>query len=50
MTSAALPDSVKAIGEEAFNYCDNVKLQVGNGSYAQQYAQERQIPFEIVHE
>ncbi len=50
LTSAALPDSVKAIGEEAFNYCDNVKLQVGNGSYAQQYAQERQIPFEIVHE
>ncbi|MHC1787822.1 MAG: leucine-rich repeat domain-containing protein [Christensenellales bacterium] len=47
LSGALLPDSLASIGEDAFLYCDSLKLQVGEGSYAQQYAKDKGIPFQI---
>lgn len=45
--SVRLPASVKSIGEGAFDNCPHLTLKVLEGSYAQRYAQDNAIPFEI---
>jgi len=42
----ALPASVRAIGDSAFGYCENLTLSGEAGSLAQAYAQENNIPFD----
>ena len=45
LTSIKIPDSVTTIGDNTFEGCENLTLVVGNGSYAEQYAVEKQIPY-----
>ena len=40
-----IPDGVTEIGEEAFYWCSDAELIVGEGSCAEQYAQENEIPY-----
>ena len=41
-----IPSSVKSIGDRAFAYCsDNLKIYGVPGSYAEQYANDNNIPF-----
>ncbi len=47
LTSLWIPDSVSTIEENAFAGCDSLVLQVGDGSYAQQYAAENGIPYAL---
>ena len=45
MTSATIPDSVTSIGQNAFYGCHNVTLSVAEGSCAEEYAKENEIPY-----
>lgn len=45
LTSVTIPKSVTSIGENAFSGCDNLVLQVKEGSYAQAYAQENKFKY-----
>ena len=45
LSEIAIPDGVTEIGEEAFYWCSDAELIVGEGSCAEQYAQENEIPY-----
>lgn len=47
LTSLVLPDGLTYIGEGAFANCPNLTLRVQEGSHAQWYAEEYNIPYEI---
>lgn len=44
LTSINIPNSVTSIGEYAFNGCTNLTIYCEQGSYAETYAQEQNIP------
>jgi hypothetical protein len=48
LTSITIPNSVTSIGEYAFNLCPNLWLQVYSGSYAQSYAIDNNIPYDLI--
>ncbi len=48
LESITIPKSVKSIGEDAFYECDNLTIFCYAGSYAEQYAQENNIPFVLL--
>ena len=48
LKTVTIPESVKEIGYGAFWNCGNLTLQVYNNSYAEQYAKENGIPFEVI--
>ena len=50
LESITIPKSVKSIGEDAFDDCDNLTISCYAGSYAEQYAQEHEIPYELIDE
>ena len=43
-----IPDSVTSISDTAFKNCDNLVIHCGEGSYAQTYAEEQNIPYMII--
>ena len=50
LTSIEIPDSVTSIGEFAFNASDNLTIYGYSGSYAEEYANRRHIPFIAIDE
>ena len=42
-----IPASVTEIGVWAFDNCDSLTLRVARGSYAEQYARENNIPYQL---
>ena len=40
-----IPASVEYIGRDAFKYCFNLTIVAGEGSYAEVYAKDNDIPF-----
>lgn len=48
LTDCIIPDSVTKIGYFAFSDCDNITLYGSKGSCAEQYANEYDIPFEVI--
>ena len=48
LTSVTIPNSVTSIGNGAFGGCDNLTLQVYGGSYAEEYAKKKGIPYQII--
>lgn len=47
LTDIYIPDSVTSIGFSAFDRCDSLTIHGNEGSYAQAYAQENNIPFSL---
>jgi len=45
LTSVTIPANVTSIGEDAFAGCDELVLSVTEGSYAEEYAMENNLPF-----
>ena len=45
LTSVTIPESVTYFGRNAFLHCDSLTLSVARGSFAEQYAEEYQIPY-----
>ena len=45
-----IPDSVIYIGAGAFNYCDDLIIRCNRGSYAEQYAVERELIYGFIGE
>ncbi len=48
LTNITIPESVTYIGWRAFYECDNLAINGYEGSYAQAYANENDIPFKVV--
>ena len=48
LTSVTIGNGVTSIGEYAFSGCENLTLQVYAGSYAEEYAKEKEIPYKII--
>ncbi len=48
LTNLSIPISVTTIGEKAFEGCGNLVLQVIERSYAQQYADENVMPYDLL--
>ena len=48
LKSAELPEGLKSIGVSAFEECSHLVLTVPQDSYAQQYAQDNGIPYEVI--
>ena len=45
LTDLFIPDSVDTISYCAFDGCNNLRIHASRGSYAEEYAQENNIPF-----
>ena len=45
LTDLTIPGSVTEIGRDAFYMCRDLTLTVPEGSYAEQYAKENEIPY-----
>ena len=45
LAGVTIPASVTDIGEDAFSECGEIVLSVAEGSYAEQYAKENEIPY-----
>ena len=45
LSKVTIPESVTAIESDSFWNCENLRLYVWDGSYAQQYARERRMDF-----
>ena len=45
LAAIVIPDSVTSIGDDAFANCDSLTLTVSQGSYAEAYAAENEIPY-----
>ena len=45
LTDLTIPDSVIEIGRDAFYQCSELTLTVSKDSYAEQYAEENELPF-----
>ena len=50
LTSVTIPDSVTSIGNSAFGDCGDITLIVEEGSSAEQYAKENNIPYALATE
>ena len=50
LTSITIPDSVTSIEDAAFGDCGKLIVYCYEGSYAKAYAEEKNIPFEIIKE
>ncbi|MCL1795362.1 MAG: leucine-rich repeat domain-containing protein, partial [Clostridia bacterium] len=50
LNSVTIPESVISIGDDAFQECENLALIVTQGSFAEQYAKENEIPYEYIVE
>lgn len=48
LTRITIPSSVTSIGDYAFFDCDNLTIRCKQGSYADKYAQENDIPVEYI--
>lgn len=48
LKSITIPNSVTSIRSNAFSRCDNLTIYGYKGSYAETYANENDIPFEII--
>lgn len=48
LTNITIPDSVTSIGYWAFARCDNLTIKCNKGSYAEQYAIENYINYELL--
>ena len=48
LTSVTIGNSVTTIGDRVFNHCPNVFLWVYRNSYAYTYAEENNIPFDVL--
>ena len=48
LTSIEIPDSVTSIGEDAFYWCEALIIYGYEGSYAETYANENDIPFDYI--
>ena len=49
LSSITIPASVESISETAFSYCSDFVIIAPAGSYAQSYAQEKNMTFECKH-
>ena len=47
LLSITIPDSVKSIGAEAFEYCEMLTVRAPEGSYAEKYCVENEINVDI---
>ena len=50
LKTITIPDSVKSIGKDAFIFCGDVTIKGYKGSYAEQYAKDNNIKFELFGE
>ena len=50
LTSIVIPASVTDIDDSAFDCCDELTIKGYAGSYAETYAKENGIPFEVIDE
>ncbi len=48
LTSITVPDSIVDIDEGAFKDCENLTIYATAGSYAEEYAEENNIPFKAI--
>lgn len=48
LETLAIPETVMFIGPQAFTNCNKLRLQVVAGSYAEQYAKDNNIPYDLV--
>ena len=48
LTNICIPDSVTYIGDGAFRGCPNLTITGYEGSYAEEYAKENNIPFNVI--
>jgi len=48
LTSVTIPNSVTSIDDDAFEWCKKVTLSVEQGSYAEQYAKDNDIPYTFI--
>ena len=48
LTDIVLPDTVMKIAKTAFKDCKNLTIHAPVGSYAETYAKEREIPFQVL--